>query len=298
MVNEIEEKNGRLDHALAQLIVHAPQKQNLDLGPEASLEELAALSEGKLSAMRRQQIFAQFEDKQVLYETWLALNAPQTELSSAKLSTQRGPSILEMFMSWLNQLLSWQGALTATMGIVVGALGILISGTALEDDSLEGTSQHLAINAPLEAPQKANQLAVYEPASRDKIKCYPVAQGGGAEFCASKTASAQHWLYANEAGLLKAIPSPYNTGSLLDVRVLGDKMVLITSKEGGGVDLAVIAYRFNSGQIEYESLYHFTDDLEAAEKVSAIEIQTLDKQGLSFRVLDGEGQISVKTYNF
>ncbi|KZY44058.1 MULTISPECIES: hypothetical protein [unclassified Oleiphilus] len=299
-MNEIEEKKSRLDHALAQLIVHAPDGAKQALGPEASLEELAALAEGKLSKTRKHQIYGQFENNQNLYETWLAMDVPQEQMSSEKAESQATrPSRIEMLTAWFAELFSWQGALTASMGIFVGAIGMLISHSSLEKSPVENSTNQLAINAPLDSPQKAKQGDAQQVALLGKIKCYAVEPKELSEFCVSNTLNTQHWLHSNEGGLLKAIPSPYNVGSLMDVRVTTNKIALISSNDESNVDLIIASYQFNNEMISYETIYQYSNRKDRSEHLaSAIEIKQLTQNKLTFKVLRKDGQLVTETYNF
>ena len=58
-MNNSNDKSSRQDHALAQLLVHAPRASTDEPGPKVSMEELAMLAEGKLNGQRREQVLLQ-----------------------------------------------------------------------------------------------------------------------------------------------------------------------------------------------------------------------------------------------
>ena len=164
-MNTTNQKPNQQDHALAQLLVHAPQNHEKDAGPDASLEELAMLTEGKLDAQRRQEVLQQLDARPELYETWLGSQALAHEAElveqhrledTIKEVTKRNPPLIEQITRFIHDLLSWQGVFATSFGLVLGVA--LISYTSQEKPSYEdiNSSKGIAIHAPLQAPQKAS----------------------------------------------------------------------------------------------------------------------------------------------
>ena len=162
MMNEITEKQNRRDHALAQLLVHAP-RNNAGSGAEVSIEELAMLSEGKLSEQRRQEVLGQLDSNPALYETWQASLEmaeyaqsvqPESVSESKSIAKQARPSLVEQISHFVSDLFSWQGAFATSFGIALGVL--LVSQTGLNSENDPDMGQGIAMHAPLQAPQKAS----------------------------------------------------------------------------------------------------------------------------------------------
>ncbi len=164
MTNETTEKQNQKDHALAQLLIHAPRNNAGGYGAEVTLEELALLNEGKLSEQRREQVLGQLDSNPALYEIWqgsqeMASHAESLNLEASteanRTSKQAAPSLLEQISHFLSDLFSWQGAFATSFGIALGV--ILMSQTGLDSSNSDSDfGQGIAMQAPIQAPQKAS----------------------------------------------------------------------------------------------------------------------------------------------
>jgi len=163
MKNEITEKQNRQEHALAQLLIHAPRNNAIGDGPEVTLEELAMLAEGKLNEQRRQEVFGQLDSNPLLYETWTASQemAQQAESLSTKTASELkitlkpdATSLIDQISHFLSDLFSWQGAFATSFGIVLGV--ILVSQSGLDSANDPDIGQGIVMHAPMDSPQKAS----------------------------------------------------------------------------------------------------------------------------------------------
>jgi len=162
-MNDITEKQNRQEHALAQLLVHAPSNNSVGDGPEVTLEELAMLTEGKLNEQRRQEVLGQLDSNPMLYETWTASQEMAQQAESLSITTASEPktivkpdaiSLIDQITHFLSDLLSWQGAFATSFGIALGV--ILVSQSGLDSANDPDIGQGIVMHAPVDSPQKAS----------------------------------------------------------------------------------------------------------------------------------------------
>ena len=162
-MNKIKDKQNRQDHALAQLLVHAPRNNSRDEKLEVGMEELAMLTEGKLSEQRREEVIGQLDSNPLLYETWLASQemAQQVECLNAEIASEHDVTVKSKFAAlldgighFLSDLFSWQGAFATSFGIALGVT--LVSQNSFDNTNDQELGQGIAIHAPIESPQKSS----------------------------------------------------------------------------------------------------------------------------------------------
>ena len=228
----------RVEHSLAQLIVHSPTEDLADRGPDVSMEELAAFSEGRLSQKRREQVLVHLDTNQQLYETWLNMELDTEQLKAFANAeyVRSNSSLIESLQVWLKSLFSWQGALSASFGLVVGVLAILITNENPDLDNSMNTQPMLTLKAPVTSPAKANLDTVQYSALTQGFLCTQLAFES---ICVSKTPSLQHWFYIDKNQTLSAIEPPLQYLEIKELRASSEKLIVISSDDLGQDNLNI-----------------------------------------------------------
>lgn len=294
-MNSSKQDPHALEHALAQLLVHAPHEHEQDFGSDISLEELQAYSEGGLSAERREQVLMQLDSKPELYELWLALEDDQEDFAclqtGSTASQDTSPSLLEQLYAWWQGLWSWQGGLTASAGLAMGAFAVIL---LLPERGLDGAEEQapmLSLNPPITAPGKASQANVGALNVASLFHCtswqtQPLSQQLPHQLCVSKSTAQQHWLLSNSEGASQALSPLVGAHSVTDIQATEGVLYVTTRDAQGGAGLSVLSL----AELPAAKVLFKFDPATAADVVLAINVLAADTQGFEYQLSLSNGE--------
>lgn len=294
-MNSSKQDPHALEHALAQLLVHAPYEPEQDFGSDVSLEELKAYSEGGLSAERREQVLMQLDSKPELYELWLALDDDQEDFACLHVgnttSQDTSPSLLEQLHTWWQGLWSWQGGLTATAGLAMGAFAVILLSPERGLNSTDEQAPLISLNPPLTAPGKASQAQLDAMNVASQFHC---TSWRTHQLCVSKSTEQQHWLLSKAEGTSQALSPLVSANSVTDIQIVENALYVTTRDAQGGAGLSVLSVpELPAAKILFEF-----DPATAADAVIAIKVLSADVQGFEYQLRLNSGELQTRYQRF